>query len=126
MYLSTAARYAGVHRKTVWRWTRRGHADLAVGVESRYATFARAMARAEAQGEVTRIVRIQQAAERDWRAAAWWLKRRYPERWGDRRTLAVPLAGRRPEVECVGADGPARTLDVPPALGDKVTEGGES
>lgn len=81
-YLKTAAQFAGVHRETIRRWRKRGETDLQRSNESPYAAFARALARAEAQAEATRVLRILAAGENDWRANAWFLERRYPARWG--------------------------------------------
>lgn len=81
-YLKTAAQFAGVHRETIRRWRKKGETDLQRSNESPYAAFARALARAEAQAEATRVRRILAAGENDWRANAWFLERRYPQRWG--------------------------------------------
>jgi hypothetical protein len=40
---------------------------------------------ADATSEARLVVLILRASERDWRASAWWLERRWPERWGTER-----------------------------------------
>ena len=42
----------------------------------------------DARAEARMVVLILKAAEHDWRASAWWLERRWPERWGDARMKA--------------------------------------
>ncbi len=98
----TAASMAGVTRSTYERWIKQGEADVEAGIESPHAAFARACARASAQAEAVRVFRIQQAAERDWRADAWWLERRFPRRWGERVVQELEGGGRL-EVVFVGA-----------------------
>jgi hypothetical protein len=50
----------------------------------------------EALSEPRLLVYVARAAQTNWRASAWLLERRYPERWGARRReleLAVPREG---------------------------------
>jgi transposase len=54
------------------------------------AQFSDALEKAEAQGVLSRLMRIQNAArEGAWQADAWWLERRQPEQWGKRDKLDV-------------------------------------
>jgi transposase len=74
--IRSAARVAGVSRRSLTRW-------LADGLRERVAE-ARA-ARPESTDAITEarlVVAIARAATLgDWRASAWWLERRWPERW---------------------------------------------
>jgi hypothetical protein len=36
------------------------------------------------------VVLLLKASEHDWRASAWWLERRWPERWALRASSASP------------------------------------
>lgn len=90
-YLETAAAYAGLSPSTVRSWVRRGRAALrreeqGLGyhdTERVYAAFVTAVEAAQAQAEVRDVKAIAEAAEDgDWRAAAWRLQHRHPERWG--------------------------------------------
>jgi transposase len=66
-----AAAYAGVHYDTLNEW-RRGKPE-----------FSDALTRAEAEGALARMLRIEKAAsDGDWRAAAWIQERRYPQDYG--------------------------------------------
>lgn len=80
-YLETAAAYGGITYTTFNNWMNRG--------ESRerkdYIEFFEAVKKAEADAEVLRVARISKAAnEGNWQADAWYLERRYPNRWGKR------------------------------------------
>ena len=88
-YLQVAAAYAGIDPTTLSRWLAKGRLEIAEGRRTAAAEFAESCARAEAQAEAVRLQRIAKAAETDWKADAWYLERRFPTRWGDRRTIDV-------------------------------------
>ena len=116
----SACRLAGVSPTTGHEWRQRGaamHPRRTVG--TLYAEFAEAIARARAQDEARRVLRINQAGQGgtvtyertveklneagevgaritevqysppDWRAAAWHLERAYPDQWGRRERVDV-------------------------------------
>jgi transposase len=74
-----AAAYVGVDERTVERW------------KQRFAGFADALSRAEAESEVALVAIVRQAATQDWRAAAHLLERRWPDTWGRRERVDVLL-----------------------------------
>jgi transposase len=74
-----AARSVNVSRRTLDRWLR--HPDLRARVEQARAAGPQAT---DALSEARAIVLILRAAQTDWRASAWWLERRWPERWAQR------------------------------------------
>lgn len=76
----------------------------------RYAAFAEEVEKARAQSEVRALTHIQQAAlDGTWQAAAWFLERSHPQRWGRRR------------MEHVGPDGGPVQVDVSvEALNDRL------
>ena len=84
-YLETAARYAGVHRDTLNEWRKK------------FPDFSDAVDEARAAAEAKNVAIVQRAAELHWQAAAWWLERSFPERYG-----------RRERREIANADGPIR------------------
>lgn len=67
---AVAAQVAGIDRTTLERW-RKADANFAQQIES-----------AEASSEMENLQRINRAAARNWKAAAWILERRFPEHWG--------------------------------------------
>lgn len=77
-----AAAVIGIGRTTLYDYLARGQTDLDNGVTSIYAELQDALTRAEAQAELTAIQIIRQHAPMDWRAAAWYLERKYPAKWG--------------------------------------------
>lgn len=71
-----ACQYAGISEDTLARW--RGQS----------AEFADALTRAQGELALTLLAKIEQAAARDWRAAAWKLEHRFPKEYG-RQILTV-------------------------------------
>lgn len=81
-YYETACGLAGISYRTFALWREKGERARS-GV---YFQFLQELKKAEAFAEAERIQRIRNAAkEGSWQADAWWLERRYPERWGLRK-----------------------------------------
>ena len=79
----TACATVGVSSRTLRRWLRRASEG---GPHSlRYKRFAEAMDKAEAEAEAITLSAIVHAGKEDWRALAWILERRGPQRWNSRR-----------------------------------------
>jgi transposase len=91
-YRETAAAAAGINPKTLRNWLHRG--SKGGKSNAAYAQFSADLDTAEAEAELRDNKRINDAAEKDWRAAAWRLARKNPDRWGDRQRF-----------EHTGADG---------------------
>ncbi|MGH9751648.1 MAG: hypothetical protein ACREA2_02605 [Blastocatellia bacterium] len=72
---------AQIPYRTVRRWILRGEQEQA----GKFWRFCQAIKKAEAAGVIVCLTRIHKAAEDDWRAAAWFLERRFPEAWARRR-----------------------------------------
>jgi transposase len=84
-----AAAAAGIARSTLQGWLARGEAANA---PARFQNFAAAVRQADAEWEVAAVEAIgSAAADGDWRALAWLLERRRPERWG--RTTRLEHSG---------------------------------
>jgi hypothetical protein len=98
-----AAGHAGVSPDTLERWQRR------------YAGFADSLTRAEDDIEVRTVALIQQAAQTDWKASAWWLERRRPRDYGRTWLTAGDDAVEAPMVHVtVSFDHPDQdTLELP-------------
>jgi hypothetical protein len=98
-----AARAAGIAPSTYYSWIERGEAG-----EEPFSEFSEALRAREAAAECTAVGIIRRAAEDgDWRAAAHYLERRYPERCGQRSKLehsglptpGNPLLGGRDPID---------------------------
>lgn len=74
-----AAGYAGIHRITLWKMTQRS------------ATFDNACKEAEDYAEAVAIGYIRNAMPKEWQAAAWWLERRHPDKYGRRVAIDISL-----------------------------------
>lgn len=87
-YLETAAEAVGIHRTTLFRWIQKGE-EAARG---RYRDFYVAVAQAQSEFEIRNQVTILKAAQTEWRAAAWNLERRFPERYGAQFNAGMRMA----------------------------------
>lgn len=68
-----AADYAGITRQTLWAWIKKGEE----GKDKNYLTFSNDIKRAEVEGAMANLGTIQEASQKDWKAAAWILERRH-------------------------------------------------
>ena len=99
-YAEVAARFAGVASTTFYKWMALGDG---VDAKAPYKEFREEVESAKAVAEVRNIGLIQQAANNGtWQAAAWYLERTAPARWG-----------RRSALEVTGAEGGPVKVDVP-------------
>lgn len=100
-YMETACTYAGVSAPTVRKWVVKG---MKPNAPAEFAEFARDVAEAQASIEVRHVQTISRTAlgvidpqsgiyllTPDWHAAAWFIERKYPERWGKRDTFKVTV-----------------------------------
>lgn len=88
-----AAAYAGIGESTFYAWLERGRkerARLAASPNARpraketpFVEFLASIEKAQADAEARNVALIAKAAaEGTWTAAAWWLERKHPDRWG--------------------------------------------
>ncbi len=95
----TACKYAGIGVNTFYTWMSKGEGAKA---KDPYKGFREAVERARSQAEIRNVALIQQAGqEGSWQAAAWYLERSYPMRWG-----------KQGRLEVTGSDGGAVKVDV--------------
>lgn len=91
--ITVAAAYAGIGESTFYAWLERGRkerARLAASPNARpraketpFVEFLASIEKAQADAETRNVALIAKAAQDGtWTAAAWWLERKYPERWG--------------------------------------------
>jgi transposase len=83
---SAAAKLAGIAESTFFRWRAMGQLE---GAEEIYVVFYLEVEEASAfsEAEALQLVRSAAIKERNWRAAAWFLERRFPERYQKRNSL---------------------------------------
>lgn len=95
-YRETAARGANIGVSTLYRWLEQGEADHEDGRESAFRELWEAATRAEAVAEHEALDRVLTAGREDWRAAAWYLERKAPGRWGRAARPAETAGEERP------------------------------
>lgn len=78
-YQETAAIYAGIGVSTFYRWMQEAAEP---GASTELVEFREAVERAKAESEIRAVTLINTAAQQTWQAAAWYLERSYPQRWG--------------------------------------------
>jgi hypothetical protein len=98
-YDEVAAQAAGISKASFYNWLNRGQAELerveaAPNAKVRQGEqplidFFDVVTRAKAQAEPEMVARIRELGERDWRALAWMLERRFSGRWAKRQRLEV-------------------------------------
>lgn len=91
-YKEDACHYAGISVATFYRWMDKGEAQE----KGEYKQFREAVELAEANSTMISLDTIVKAEqEGDWRAAAWKLERRQPDRWGrvERQTIKAEHSG---------------------------------
>ena len=76
---------AGIHHDTLLRWRNKGR----TAKSGKFFGFFGAVKRAEEQFKAHNIAIIQQAAIKQWQAAAWLLERKYPEEFGRREKIEI-------------------------------------
>lgn len=96
-YADAACRYAGIDYSTFFRWMQKGEES-----DDQYGEFRKAVEKARAHAEVKYVAVIDRAArEGTWQAAAWWLERTQPQKYG-----------RKERYEVSGPDGGNIVVDV--------------
>ena len=111
-----ASRYAGIGERAIATWREMVATDNASPLTERARALFAALENAEAAREREVLAIIAKAAITQWQAGAWYLERKYPERFGRRDAVAVGVQGEvRIIVEHV-TDWHARdVIDVEPA-----------
>lgn len=80
-YAETAAAAVGISPRTFRDWMQRGDPEGKKKADERYRKFRERVERAVAESESSIVERVRHAALTDWKAAAWLLERRQPDRW---------------------------------------------
>lgn len=124
--LDTAARAAGVPFPMLERLenratqvsNRRDDGERLDDEEREYLQLFDGLLQSGAQMKVTAIAAVRREMVADWRAAAFFLERRYPEEWGhpNRRKDSNPARGGRPVGATSAPDRPASSDPAPPRI----------
>jgi transposase len=91
-YIETASACVGINKSTLYDWLKRG-AREAERLEQNpkakpnpkeeiYMKFSNAVEIAMAEAEARDVMIIANASKADWKASAWRLERKYPNKWG--------------------------------------------
>lgn len=78
-YITVACQFAGIDESAYYRWMERGESEAS----GTHHDFRERVLEARSSAEVESLVQIRQAANSGtWQAAAWYLERSFPHRWG--------------------------------------------
>jgi transposase len=96
-YIETAAALAGINKTSIYEWLKRGARELERvennpnarirKEEEPFVKFSNAVQKAQAESEQRDLLIIAKAGQTDWKASAWRLERKYPQRWGRKERL---------------------------------------
>lgn len=111
VWIEQASHLASIHPSTLYEWVSQGERARELEEltgkemteqERRLADFSDTLKKARAEAEARNVALIQKAAQNGtWQAAAWYLERSAPQRWG-----------RRDRMELTGAGGGALEVTV--------------
>lgn len=77
-YVYVAAEAVGIGERSFYRWMARGEEETS----GMYRQFWQEIKKAEAVAEAKMLMVINEASRTNWTAAAWFLERKFPDRWG--------------------------------------------
>lgn len=87
-YNVTVCQYLGIGETTWYRWLQEGR-EAERGLKRE---FWEAIKRAESHAEIRNVQVIQQAGQDNWQASAWYLERKFPDKWGRKDRLEAELS----------------------------------
>lgn len=82
--IKDSAEFANISPSSIYLWVEKGEADKEAGKKTIYSEFLESFYRAKQQFIRNGLYQIYQASKQDWRAAAYLLKMRHPDTYGDR------------------------------------------
>ncbi len=82
-YIESAAAYAGISKKTLYNWLKKGHTQKT----GKYKNFLYAVRKSQADAEVALLDGIYAAGKKHWAAYQWILAHKFPQRWGQSRVM---------------------------------------
>ena len=100
-YAQTVFQMLGIPESTWYGWLQRGRESERRNI---YSEFSEAVKKAEAAAELRAVSGIVAAGRRNWTAFAWYLERKYPDRWGRRDKIQQEISGPGGEPVSVAVD----------------------
>lgn len=76
-YVTTVCDYLGIDRSTWYKWLEQGRKAN----KGLYFDFFHTVKKAESEAEIRAVTGILKAGNTNWQAFAWFLERKYPDRW---------------------------------------------
>jgi hypothetical protein len=110
-YRIVAAAAVGVTDRSVKKWIARGKKEES-GI---YREFMLAVEKAEGSAERAMVRLIRKSARTDWHAAAWYLERKFNERWGRQDRTIIAKSEQVAPLVIGGAANPGALCRVPDA-----------
>lgn len=103
-YIETACAYVGINKSTFYEWMKRGAREKqrvednprakVRKSEAPFVELSNAVEKALAHAEIRDVAIIGRSAESDWKAAAWRLERKFPNRWGRKERYELEHSGK--------------------------------
>jgi transposase len=96
-YIETASACAGINKDTLYDWLKRGAREKARKdgkIDKReeiYVHFSDAVEKAIAEAEARDVMIIANASKNDWKASAWRLERKFPNKWGRKEHITADV-----------------------------------
>lgn len=84
----TSAQAVGICRQTLYNWMERGEKG-----EPDFLQFLQSIKKARAKAEMRHVEVIEDAMDKSWQAAAWWLERRNRDKWGQHSEQKIEHSG---------------------------------
>ena len=81
-FIETTCYTVGINKSTFYDWMKKGEESNHPG--NKYKIFREAVVQAMAWSEARDVALIAKHSENDWRAVAWRLSRKYPDKWGEK------------------------------------------
>ena len=82
--IKDSAEFANISPSSIYLWVEKGEADKEAGKKTIYSDFLESFYHAKQQFIRNGLYQIYQASKQDWRAAAYLLKMRHPDTYGDK------------------------------------------
>lgn len=108
-FIETAAAAAGINKTTLYDWMKKAERSEEAGSTEELRAWKAQLDEAEANAEARAIMGIQEAgAQGVWQAFAWFLERKYSQRWGRKDTTLLGNPDGSPltpqQINFVGVD----------------------